>query len=65
MLGSIYSEITRDAWATVPGRTLEFVNNSDGNPTQITYLDGTTVVFVKYLTYDANGNVTKIECKES
>lgn len=65
MIGSIYTEIARDAWATVPGRSMEFVNDANGNPTTITYKQGATVVFVKYLTYDANGDVTKIECKES
>ena len=65
MLGSNYTEVTRDNWATVPGRDVEFTNNASGKPTKITYLEGDTVVFAQYLTYDANGNVIKIECKAS
>lgn len=65
MIGSIYTEIARDAWTTVPGRSKDFVVDDNGNYTKITYSENNNVVFAQYLTYDANGNCIKIECKES
>ena len=65
MIGGNYTETTRDNWATVPGRKLQLTNNANGKPTKITYLEGSTVVFAQYFTYDANGSVTEIECKAS
>lgn len=64
MIGSIFTDIARDAWASVPGRSIDLENNAQGNPTKITFKKGDTVVFVKYLTYDGDGNVTRIECKK-
>ena len=65
MIGGNYTEVTRDNWATVPGRKLQLTNNASGKPTKITYLEGNDVVFAQYLTYDENGSVTEIECKAS
>lgn len=62
MIGNIYTDAARANWATVPGRTLDLVNDENGNPTKITFSDNNIVVFVQYLTYD-NGNVIKVECK--
>lgn len=62
MIGGVFTEAARINWATVPGRDLEMINDEAGNPTQITFKDNGSVVFVQYLTYD-NGNVIKVECK--
>lgn len=62
MIGSQYTEIARDAWATVPGRSIRPVFNDDGNPVKLTYIQDGEVVFVKHFEYDANGNVTLILC---
>lgn len=64
MLGSLYSELTRSNWNTVPGHSTELVNNANGDPLKITFFDGSNIAYVQYLTYDANGAVIKIECKE-
>ena len=65
MRAGVNTEITRDNWATVPGRKTQLTNNAAGKPTKITYLEGSTVIFAQYFTYDADGNVTEIECKAS
>lgn len=62
MIAGINTETTRDAWVTVPGRSIEQTLNANGDPTQIVYKQGTTAVFKQLFTYDANNNVTKIEC---
>lgn len=62
MLGSLFSDIARESWSNVPNHSILFTNDSNGNPTEITYKDGENVVFIKNLTYDANGNVTSIVC---
>ena len=63
MLGNLYTDAARANWATVPGRTLDLVYDSNNNATKITFSDNNSVVYVQYLTYDANNNVTKVECK--
>lgn len=65
MIGNIYTQSARESWATVPGRSFECVNNANGDPTSITFYQGNNVVFVQYFTYDANNNITKVECKAS
>lgn len=65
MIGGNYTETTREAWTSVPGRSVEITNDANGNPTAMAYKEGTTTVFVKRYTYDANGNCTKIECSNS
>lgn len=65
MIGNLYTEAARDAWVTVPGRSKDFVVDANGNYTKITYSENNNVVFAQYLTYDANNNCIKIECKES
>lgn len=62
MLGSIYTEFARNAWATVPGQSYTLTYDANGNPTVITYYRDTTVIFIQNLTYDANGNPTRVEC---
>jgi hypothetical protein len=62
MIGSIYTEMARDAWTTVPGRSIRPVYNADGNPVKLTYIQDGEVVFVKHFEYDADGNVTLILC---
>lgn len=62
MLGTIYTSESRDAWAMVPGRSIEITNNANNKPTQIDYYEGTTLVFSQLFTYDANGNMIKLEC---
>ena len=62
MIGGNYTEITRDAWVTVPGRSVQMTYNANNKPTQIDFYSGTTLLFSQVLTYDANGNMTKIEC---
>lgn len=63
MIGGIYTEITRDSWSFVPGRYTVFTNNASGDPVSISYYNpDNTLAFVRRFTYDANGNVTKIEC---
>lgn len=64
MIGGIYTEFTRDAWTTIPGRDVKMVNNADGNPVKITYLSDGKIAFVKYLTYDTNKAIIQISCKE-
>lgn len=64
MLGSLYSALARLSWDTVPGHSTEFVNNANGEPLKITFLNGSNIAYVQYLTYDSNGAVIKIECKE-
>lgn len=62
MIGGNYTETTRDAWATVPGRSIDIVNDPNGNPQTITYKDSDgSAVFIQQFTY-TNGFVTKIEC---
>ena len=63
MIGGNYTETTRDNWVTVPGRSEELTRDNSGNITKITFLEGEDIVFAQYFMYDANGNVTKIECK--
>lgn len=62
MLGSIFTELARNAWTMTPGNSCDLVNDANGNPTQITYSQGDNVVFIQNLTYDANNSVTHIEC---
>lgn len=64
MLAGIYRETTREAWCTVPGRSMQFTNNANGDPVKIDYYEGENLVFTKNLTYDSNGNIIKIECTE-
>ena len=61
MLGNIFTELTRNAWTTVPGRSTE-QTWTDDNCTSITYKEGTTVIFIQNLTYDANNHCIKVEC---
>lgn len=66
MIGSIYTVSSRDAWVTVPGRSYTLDNDSAGNPVKINFYQGTSLVFVQYITYDSvGGNVIKVECKDS
>lgn len=62
MIGSKYTEIARDAWATVPGRGIRQTVNPDGNPAKLTYINNGEVVFVKHFEYDESGNITLILC---
>lgn len=62
MIAGVNTETTRDAWVTVPGRSIEQTVNANGDPTSITYKEGTTAVFIQNFTYDANNNCIKIEC---
>lgn len=64
MLAGNYTETTRDAWCTVPGRSIEFTNNANGDPVTLRYYENQNLVFVKNLTYDENGKIIKIECTE-
>lgn len=63
MIGNQYTDTARANWATVPGRRIDMVNNSSGNPTTIIFSENGNVVYAQYLTYDANQNVTTVECK--
>lgn len=65
MIGGIFSVSARDAWTTVPGRSCEAVNNSDGNPLTLIFKVNNVVAFVQHYTYDENGNFLKCECQES
>lgn len=65
MIGSIYTEVTRDAWTTVPGRSSALEYNENNKVTKITYYDGNNVAFAKNFTYDANGNCILITCTTS
>lgn len=62
MLGSIFTELARNAWTMTPGNKITFVYDANGNATSITFYQGQNVVFVQNLTYDSNGNCTLIEC---
>lgn len=62
MIGGNYTDITREAWTFVPGRSVLPTYDANGNVLTMTYYDNNTVVFVRNFTYDANGNCTKIEC---
>ena len=62
MLGSIYTEMARNAWATIPGNAYEPEYDSNNNPVKITFYQGATAVFIQNITYDANGNPTRVEC---
>lgn len=62
MIGNQYTDAARVNWATVPGRTVDMVNDENGNPTKITFSQNGTVVYVQYLTY-TNNAVTRVECK--
>lgn len=62
MIGNIYTDAARANWTTVPGRSIDIVNDPNGNPQTITYKDSDgSVVFIQQFTY-TNGAVTKIEC---
>lgn len=63
MIGSLYTDAARVNWATVPGRRIDMVNNSSGNPTTIIFSENGNVLYAQYLTYDENQNVTSVECK--
>ena len=63
MIGSNFTEKTREAWITVPGRYFLEQNNENGDPVKITFYDGENIVFAQYFTYDSNGSVIKGECK--
>ncbi len=63
MIGSLYTEITRDAWTTVPGRSKEYTYDTKGNCTSIICKEGTVVVFTLYLTYNDDNKCIKIECQ--
>lgn len=63
MIGNFYTELARISWATVPGRKVLYTNNDNGDPVIITFVANNNVIFVQYLTYDDNHNITQIECK--
>lgn len=65
MIGNIYTQSARESWATVPGRDIDFVNDENGNPTKITFIENDNVVFVQYLTYDDTNSVVKIQCRQN
>ena len=65
MIGGVFSVSARDAWTTVPGRDCVAVNNANGDPITLTFLENGNVVFVQYFTYDSKGNFLKCECKNS
>lgn len=63
MIGGNYTETTRDAWLTVPGRDFRQVLDSAGRPVRLVYSFNNTVVFVKHLEYEgASTNPTHIYC---
>lgn len=62
MIGGNFTEITRDAWGTVPGRHIKPTYNENNKPIRIDYCVGETVIFSQILTYDANGNMIDLEC---
>lgn len=62
MLGTLYTNESRDSWATVPGRKTVLTYNANNKPTQIDFYDGTNIVFSQILTYDANNNLISVEC---
>lgn len=66
MLGNINTNDTRSNWTTVPGRSVDFTVNANGQYTKEVYSDenGNTVFAVNY-TYNANGKVIKITCTEN
>lgn len=67
MLGNKNTTETRaTGWCTVPGRSVDFTVNANGQYTKEVYSDenGNTVFAVNY-TYDANGKVIKITCTEN
>lgn len=62
MIAGVNTEITREAWTFVPGRTTQLTYDANNQVTSISYLEGANVVFIRNFTYDAYGNCTQIEC---
>lgn len=63
MIAGNYTDVTRDTWTNVIGRSTRITWNANNKPTSITYYDSDgNALFVKQLTYDANGNCIEVKC---
>lgn len=62
MIAGNYTETTRDAWLTVPGRSYNCEYDSAGRLLSITYYSGVNALFTQQFTYNTAGKITRAVC---